>query len=73
MIGTILSIVMTVVFFKMIFQWIFGGSGGNGLTRFFGEVFTIMGKIIGFFFKAIWWLVSGLFRLLIYNPRRRYR
>ncbi|QGY44843.1 hypothetical protein GM418_14555 [Maribellus comscasis] len=70
MIGTILTIVMTVVFFKMIFQWIFG-KGGNGLTQFFGEVFTIMGKIIGFFLKLIWKIFRGLFRLLIYNPRRR--
>jgi len=72
MIGSLLTIVMTVVFFKMIFQWILGGTG-NGLSKFFTEVFSIMGKIIGFFLKAIWKLVHGLFRLLIYNPGKRYR
>ncbi len=66
MIIQLLIIVMTVVFFKKILQWLFGDNT-QGFFNFLNEAFSLSGQLIGTVLSVIWKIIRFIFQLLIYK------
>jgi hypothetical protein len=68
MLFQIILIVLTVIFFKKIIEWLFGKDAS--VLNFLGEVFSLIGKVIGSILTICWKIFRFIFQLLIYKPKR---
>lgn len=67
MLFKILSIILVVIVFRKIIQWLFGKDAS--VIKFLGELFTLIGKLIGSILSLAWKIIRFLFQLLIYKKK----